>query len=57
MTHKFNKTELEIMSRLLGIANQSDFFIDHLPSGCKSLEDVWKSIDRIELKIKANQTK
>lgn len=57
MTDRFNKTELEIIQRLLNTANQSDWFIDALPVGCKNLEDVWKSIDSIEVKLKNIQSK
>jgi len=57
MTNKFNKTKLEIIERLLAVANRSDWFIDNLPTGCKTLEDVWSNIDSIENKLKNIQSK
>ena len=49
--NKLTKPEKDIISKLLNIADHSDYFQDHLPNGCKNLEDVWSKIASIRKKL------
>lgn len=48
---KLTKSEKIIISRLLNIADYSDFFQDNIPDGCKTLEDTWVKIASIRKKL------